>query len=172
MLKNQQPPTRPGGARPWLLLGVWTAAALAADLASKQWAWDHLRPPAGRPWIVWDSLLELQFAYNRGSAFGVVRELGALPVLVISAVMLAWVAMMVRAPGGTHLRHAGCGLVVGGALGNLHDRLLRVDAAGHHGVVDFIRVHLPWGAWPSFNVADATLVVGAVLLAWSLREPR
>ena len=61
------------------------------------------------------------------------------------------------------------GLVCGGALGNLHDRLFRADEIGRHGVVDFIKVNYPWGgSWPTFNIADSALVVGTILLMWSL----
>ncbi len=75
--------------------------------------------------------------------------------------------------GGGRLALAGAGMIVGGALGNLYDRLFRVDELGQHGVVDFIRVNFPWGgSWPNFNVADAVLVVGLLLLLWSLRGRR
>ncbi len=144
------------------------AGALALDLWTKQWVWDHLQAP-GKALVVWDPVLELSFAYNRGSAFGVVRQIDSpWPLVVITALLGAWVIFTAREHGA--LGRAGAGLIVGGALGNLHDRLLRVDALGQHGVVDFIRVNFPWGgSWPNFNVADAALVVGVLLLMWSLR---
>ena len=56
---------------------------------------------------------------------------------------------------------AALGMVVGGALGNLTDRVLRP----HHGaVVDFVALHF----WPTFNVADASIVVGGIVAAWLL----
>jgi signal peptidase II len=143
------------------------AGALALDLATKQWAWDHLR--SGVPVVLWDPVLELSFAYNRGSAFGVVRQLDA-PVLllIITVLLIGWVVMTARGLGKLGL--AGAGMIVAGALGNLHDRLLRIDELGDHGVVDFIRVNFPWGgSWPNFNVADAALVVGVALLMWGMR---
>jgi signal peptidase II len=65
-------------------------------------------------------------------------------------------------------------MILAGALGNLHDRFFRADELGRPGVVDFIKVHYPWGgSWPNFNVADALLVVGvALMLLWGTRpEP-
>lgn len=170
MLKNQQ--ARPG-PRLWAVLAATSAVALALDLWTKQWVWDVLRP-SGRALVLWDPVLELAFAYNRGSAFGVVRQLDfPIALLLLTAALVTWLVVTVRAPGGTPLRFAAAGMIVGGALGNLHDRLFRDDGLGHRGVVDFIRVNFPWGgSWPSFNVADAALVVGVVLLVWTLRERR
>lgn len=171
MLKNQQAPF---SARLWAVFAVVCAASLALDLWTKQWAWDTLRPPGGRPVMLWDPALELAFAFNRGSAFGLVPRLDyPVALLAITAVMIGWIVVTARSPGAGRLRFAGAGLVVGGALGNLYDRLFRDDGLGHRGVVDFIKVTYPWGgSWPSFNVADAALVVGALALVWSLREPR
>lgn len=167
MLKNQQPPPR----ALWAAFAASCALALGLDLWTKQWAWDTLRPPTGAPWMVWDRVLELSFAYNRGSAFGVIPQLDApIVLLVITLGLAAWIVALMRTPGAGPLRFVAGGLVVSGALGNLHDRFLRVDERGDHGVVDFIRVHYPWGgSWPNFNVADAALVVGVVLLMWTLR---
>lgn len=167
MLKNQQVPASP---RQWALLALSGAGALALDLWTKQWVWDHLRP-TGRALVVIDPLLELAFAYNQGSAFGLVRRLDYPYVLLaVTVLMIGWIVLTARAPHGTRLRFVAGGLIAGGALGNLHDRLFRVDGLGHSGVVDFIKVNYPWGgSWPSFNVADAALVVGVVLLVWDLR---
>ncbi len=167
MLKNQQAST------PALWAGFFGAGAgsLALDLWTKQWAWQTLRPP-GDAVVLWEPVLELSFAYNRGSAFGVVRQFD-MPwlVLVITTLLIGCVVWTAWKQGAGRLGLAGAGMIVGGALGNLHDRLLRVDELGHHGVVDFIKVNFPWGgSWPSFNVADATLVVGVLLLVWSLRD--
>lgn len=168
MLKNQQvTPT----LRLWAVFAAAGAGALALDLWTKQWAWDTLRPPAGQAVVVWDPVLELAFAYNRGSAFGVVREIDSPGlILVITTLLVGWVVFTARGSGAGRLGLAGAGLIVGGALGNLHDRLFRVDARGEHGVVDFIRVNFPWGgSWPNFNVADAALVIGVGLLLLGLR---
>ena len=168
MLKKQQDPSR---APLWALLAGVCAASLALDLWTKQWVWDTLRP-TGDALVLWAPWLELDFAYNRGSAFGLVARLDyPIALALLTAALIGWIVATARAPGAGRLRFAAAGLVVGGALGNLHDRLLRDDGLGHAGVVDFIRVHLPWGgSWPSFNVADAALLVGVALLVWTMRE--
>lgn len=170
MLKNQQ------GRAALLLLGLGAfAVALALDLWTKHWVWTNLRP-TGRVVEVWAPTLELAFALNRGTAFSVVREveqpLWFLPITAVVVGLSIFIAL--RSPGVDRLRVAALGLVCGGALGNLHDRLFRVDALGHHGVVDFIKVNYPWGgSWPTFNIADSALVVGTILLMWSLsRAPK
>lgn len=175
MLENQQPTA---AARRWLLFAGVCAAALALDLGTKQWVWDTLRPPAGSPLVVWPRVLELAFAYNEGTAFGVVREVGERPLwlLLVAALMLVWVAWLVRAPGTRRAGIIGAAMIVAGTLGNLHDRFFRLDDLGRRGVVDFIKIYYPWAdpwgaSWPSFNVADAWLVVGvALILLWGSRR--
>lgn len=169
MLKNQQAPT---AARRWALFAGVCAASLALDLVTKEWAWTTLRPPTGGPWVLWPGVFELHFAYNQGSAFGVIREVGAPWWLVaIVAVLTVWVASLVRAPTTRTPGVVGAAMILAGALGNLHDRFFRLDELGRPGVVDFIKVHYPWGgSWPNFNIADALLVVGVVLMVlWGTR---
>lgn len=170
MLEKQQPPLRPAL---WLVFALVGAASLGLDLWTKQWAWDTLRPPGGAPVMLWEPTIELAFAYNRGSAFGLVPRLDyPIALLLVTAAMIGWIVFTARSPGAGRLRFAGAGMIVGGALGNLFDRLFRDDGLGHRGVVDFIKVNFPWGgSWPNFNVADAALVIGVVVLLWTLREP-
>lgn len=97
----------------------------------------------------------LAVQYNSGSAFSLFTGDG--PVLVVVSAVLA-VALVVAAwRSRSRVAQVGIGLVLGGAIGNLADRLFR----GHHGdVVDFITL----SHWPTFNVADACITVGLVLL--------
>jgi signal peptidase II len=86
------------------------------------------------------------------------------------------VGIALRSPGVDRLRMLAVGLACGGALGNLHDRLRRVDFDGHPGVVDFIKVNYPWGgSWPTFNIADALVAGGVAGLAlvrlWQRKRP-
>jgi signal peptidase II len=137
-----------------LLLGV-AAAVLAADQLTKWWAVGTLDTRTID--VVWT--LRLHLVINYGSAFSVARGRGA----VISLLALAVVAVLLRS--GRYATRPGTavaiGLVAGGALGNLIDRAFRAgDGFLGGGVVDFI--DFQW--WPVFNLADAAIVVGALLL--------
>jgi signal peptidase II len=103
--------------------------------------------------------LQLRLTINYGSAFSVARGRGA----IISLLALVVVAVLLRS--GRYATRPGMavaiGLVFGGALGNLIDRAFRAgDGLLGGGVIDFI--DLQW--WPVFNIADAAIVVGALVL--------
>jgi len=101
--------------------------------------------------------LSLKLAYNDGIAFGLAGGAGSL-VIVFSLVALVLLALFIRtAPSGWLTDVAG-GLILGGAAGNLLDRILEGR------VTDFIA--LPW--WPTFNIADIGITVGVVLLILSV----
>jgi signal peptidase II len=164
-------PVRPGGRG--ILVLVVAAVVVGLDQVTKTWAEDHLGParaPSGRHLV---GTLWLKLTYNSGAAFGI--GAGVTPVVV--AVVIILVAALVvfggrasRRAGGTTL--TGIGLLLGGAVGNLTDRVFR-----HLGgqVVDFVDIarvgSRSW--WPIFNLADAAIVVGAVVmvLSWSQGEP-
>ena len=94
--------------------------------------------------------------FNTGSAFGIFQDQNT-PLIVVSFVGIAILILIYRSqlmP--TGLLRLSLGLQIGGAVGNLVDRLF----LGH--VTDFVDV----GAWPVFNVADASIITGLVILAW------
>jgi signal peptidase II len=110
--------------------------------------------------------VELRLAYNSGGAFSLFR--GFTPLLAVLAVVIAFV--LVRAVRRTEDRWtlvALC-LVLAGALGNLADRALRPPSFLHGRVVDFVSI----GSFPTFNVADSAITVGAVLLLILAFVPR
>jgi signal peptidase II len=131
------------------------------DQASKWWLARTLDIHEFRPLI--EGVLSLSHVQNRGAAFGILSE-ADLPyqAALFSAVsLLALVAIAVyafRLPAEARLPQMGLALVLGGALGNLIDRV----RLGY--VVDFIHVY--WGRhqWPDFNVADSAITVGVALL--------
>ena len=137
-------------------------AVTAADQLTKAWA---LRALDDGPVHVFGTL-RLSLSFNTGAAFGLAR--GLVPLLIGLGILLvvALVGLgrsMTKTLAGT----LALGLVLGGAFGNLGDRLFR-----HHGgaVVDFI--DLQW--WPVFNLADAAITCGVLLLVvtgWR-RQPR
>jgi signal peptidase II len=119
-----------------------------------------------------DGFLSLSHVRNRGAAFGVLSNasLPYQPVLLSAlslAALLAIVYYFVRLPPAARLPRLALALVLGGAVGNLIDRI----RLGY--VVDFIHVYWRQHAWPDFNVADSAITVGVVLLILDiLREPR
>lgn len=147
-------PVRSGGSR-WLLLLGTAGLVLAVDQLTKWWAVEALSTRTID--VVWT--LRFHLIYNRGASFGLGGSYGSLiGVLVLVVVgLLLWQGRRTRAGLGA----VALGLVLGGAVGNLLDRAFRGDGGFlSGGVVDFI--DLQW--WPIFNVADAAVVVGAILL--------
>ena len=153
--------TRPGAR--WALIGAVAAVVLALDQLTKWWALHELDTRTiDLPWT-----LRLNLTLNRGAAFGLGSKYA--PVIALAAVCV--VVFVLGTTRGLDARwpRLGVGLVLGGALGNLTDRLFREgDGLLGGAVVDF--VDLQW--WPVFNVADAAVCVGAVLLVLTAaREP-
>jgi len=111
-------------------------------------------------------IVELRFTTNPGGAFGIFGELSWLFV-AISAVVVGAIVFASRDLPST-ASAVGLGLVLGGAVGNVTDRMLRGPALGGE-VVDFIDLQV----WPVFNLADTGIVIGAaVLLLTGLRRDR
>jgi signal peptidase II len=129
----------------------------AVDRVTKVLAESRLQ--GGPPIELIPGVLQLRFATNPGGAFGLFGNLSVLFVLfsvvVIGVVVLASRNLPGRAPA------VALGLVLGGAAGNLTDRLIRGSGFGGE-VVDFIDFHV----WPVFNAADSAIVTGAVLLVF------
>jgi len=143
----------------WLSL---TLVVIALDQITKAIVLGALQPYVPHPVI--PGFLNWTLAFNTGAAFsfladqqGWPRWLFAALAVVVSAVLVRWLAHTRRADWRTAVPLA---LVIGGALGNLIDRL----RFGH--VTDFIQVYFGDWAFPSFNVADSAISVGAVLLVW------
>lgn len=140
-----------------MILVAVGAVVLGADQLTKAWAVRHLAD--GPRHVVWT--LQLGLAHNTGAAFSLFSGSGAGPVIAgLALIVVAVVAMRsrsLRSP----LGMVASGLVLGGALGNLADRAFRSHAGVLRGaVVDWI--DLRW--WPVFNVADACVSVGVILL--------
>jgi signal peptidase II len=154
--------------RPESRWGSWprlaAASAVAAvvvlvDQLTKAWAVSRLSQ--GPVHVVGPLDFELQ--RNTGSAFSLFQ--GEAAVLVVVAVVLVGALLVLAGRAPTSGRAVVLGLILGGALGNLADRLFRGD---HGAVIDFIALHV----WPTFNVADACIVVGCILLVVSLLRVR
>jgi signal peptidase II len=138
---------------------------IVLDQITKAVVLSHLAP--GTHVDVVDGFVTLTLVMNPGLAFGL---LGGVPagwrwvvaVLSVAAlIVLARVALRVLPEGGS-LDRVAIGLIFGGAIGNLIDRL-RFGA-----VVDFVDLHVRGYHWPAFNVADSAITVGVILLALRL----
>ncbi len=140
------------------------AAVVALDQLTKQWAVHAL---ADRDVdIIWT--LRLHLARNSGGAFSLNQGRGGL--IALGALVVVGAVLWFGRSASTSWGAAAVGLVLGGAVGNLIDRVAR-EGSGFLGgaVVDF--VDLQW--WPIFNVADAALTVGVImLLVESFREQK
>jgi signal peptidase II len=115
----------------------------------------------GRSWPA-EGFFRITHSYNTGSAFGLFNGQNA-PLILVSLGGIGLLTWVYRSqPHPSQWLRLSLGLQLGGAVGNLTDRLI----IGH--VVDFIDV----GPWPIFNVADSSLVVGVTLLGWLLLAGR
>lgn len=148
----------------------------------KQWLWLSLFVVVldqATKWLVMGAIapftvvevlpnLNLTLAFNTGAAFSFLADAGgwqrwlfAAFALIVTGVLVAWLLRLRAREWATAVALA---LIIGGALGNLIDRVL----LGH--VIDFIQVWLPWiplalfNPWPAFNIADSAITLGVVAL--------
>ncbi len=142
-------------ARPWRAPILIAVVVVLLDQLTKHWALNALS--AGRIIeVVWT--LQFNLAFNSGMAFSRGRGFGPY-IAVIATVVIVWLLVSLRS-GGTKLAAFGMGCLIGGAAGNLIDRMFRGDAWLHGSVIDLI--DLQW--FPIFNVADIAVNVGAAAL--------
>ena len=141
---------------------VWLVIAslvVILDLYTKQWATESLglyRPVEVYSWLNWT------LAHNYGAAFSFLSDAGGwqrwfftVLAMAVSLVLLVW---LFRLRAGEWRTGLALGLVIGGAVGNLLDRI----TLGY--VIDFVDVHYRGWHWPAFNVADSAITCGIVLL--------
>jgi signal peptidase II len=150
---------------PRRLLAVTAIVVVALDQITKAVALAALDD--GESVRAVDGIIRWTLQRNPGAAFGIFRRAPAL--FTVLAILIA-AAIVVAAPRvRDRLNGIALGLVLGGALGNLGDRLFRPPGPFRGRVIDFIDFRV----WPTFNLADAAVVVGAILLALtSLRDGR
>ena len=125
-----------------------------ADRLTKTWAVTHLVLGASVPVL---PLVDWTLVENRGAAFGMLSGATALLILVALSAIVGFIVLLRRRP--SLAVQLGVGGVLGGALGNLYDRIVQQR------VIDFIDVRL----WPYvFNVADIGITLGAIVLVLAL----
>ena len=145
-------------ARPaWGLTALVAVAVVAVDQLTKWWAVDAL---AEGPVEIVGSV-RFRLIFNEASAFSIGGGSAWGPLVTVAGlVIIAGLLWFLRSASG-RLSAVAVGLVIGGAIGNLIDRAARSDRGFMGGgVVDFVDV----GWWPVFNVADAAVVIGVILL--------
>jgi signal peptidase II len=107
--------------------------------------------------------LNLVFVYNPGAAFSFLADAGGWQrwfFVVLALAVSVWLTLLIRQHASERLLPLAAALILGGALGNVIDRI-RFGA-----VVDFVDVHAAGWHWPAFNVADSAISVGVALLIW------
>ncbi len=141
---------------PWLLFALGVALA---DQLTKAWIQGWLNPGEAREVFPFFNLV---LTFNRGAAFSFLHHAGGWQrwflvafTLVVMVALLIWLWRTRPAEG---LTRAGLALILGGALGNLIDRL-RTGL-----VTDFLDFHWQQWHWPAFNLADSAITLGVVLL--------
>jgi len=143
---------RTATARAWGLAGIVCALVLAADQAAKAAVEAHI---VIGEYVEVLGPLELTLSHNSGVAFGLAGGAGVKLILVTALALAVIGYLFARNP----LRRGmwlAVGLVAGGAIGNLLDRIR------HDAVTDFIAI----GSWPAFNLADAAISLGVLLLVY------
>lgn len=144
----------------------WLALAIVGfDRATKTAI--ELGTPEGFHRAIIPGFIHLVHSRNPGIAFGLLADSSSqwlTALLIVSSVavigVLSWLLATDRAGG--RRSHAGLALILGGAAGNLIDRLL------HGSVTDFFEVRLGSFHWPAFNVADSAITIGAALVVLDL----
>lgn len=155
----------------YILFSVLGLVTILLDQWTKVLARNHLRPlPFGEKKTVIEGYFDLRYSENPGVAFGMFQDLqgGRVILTLVALFALGMVVAYLRRSDDRHTRlHAALGLIGGGAIGNLIDRI----AYGR--VTDFIVWRYQQYEWPAFNIADAALVIGVGLMVIDmLRAPK
>ncbi|MGA9279653.1 signal peptidase II [Ilumatobacter sp.] len=159
--RDDEASSLPESSTPSRSASAWRGPVLLAigvvvlDQLTKHWAVNRLSD--GRVIeVIWT--LQFNLAFNSGMAFSRGQGLGPI-IAVVATIVIVWLLVSLRTSGGP-LNTFGIGCVIGGAAGNLIDRVFRGDAWLRGSVVDFI--DFQW--FPIFNVADIAINVGAAAL--------
>ncbi len=158
---HSEPGSAPPTSRPLLIVGL-VLFVVVLDQITKALVVRHL---SDEPLSIIGDTVEFRLSRNPGGAFSILT--GFTPLLAVLAAIVAVVLVRVAQRAKDPVMVVALSLVLGGALGNLLDRVFRAPGFLRGEVVDFVRV----GAFPSFNVADSAITIGAVLLlVWGWRD--
>jgi signal peptidase II len=161
-LSNDEPSDRPASSlRTYVRVALTAAIVVALDQVTKSLALENL---ADGPVVVIPDVLRFRLGFNSGGAFGLFQGLPGI-FLITTAVVIGIILFWIRRIEDPRWLIP-LGMVLGGGLGNLADRVFR-DFDGR--VVDFIDLHV----WPIFNLADSAIVIGVLLvivIGWKPRK--
>ena len=153
--------------RRWILFLI-SAVVILTDRLSKDWIIHRIRPGYTIPVI--PGVFRLSHVLNTGAAFSLMEtwradyvRLGLIAFSAVAAIVVF--ALLWRTGRAITLSSIALALILGGALGNLYDRVR------FHHVVDFLAVTIYHYHWPDFNVADSCIVIGACLLLLEIFQP-
>ncbi|MFW6091123.1 MAG: signal peptidase II [Actinomycetota bacterium] len=159
MVSTREPAGGVASGRNWRLIAVIAVLGVvvaAADQVTKLWATSAL---AGRePVVVIGDLIQFRVVYNAGAAFSIASGWTWLLTLLVAVVVVAVIRLSARI--GSRTWSVALGLLLGGGVGNLIDRLFREPGFPEGHVVDFI----DYGGWFVGNVADIAIVAALVLV--------
>jgi len=151
------------------ILFLITALVILLDRVTKLWIVAHIRPGYSIPVI--PGVFRLSHVLNTGAAFSMMEtwradyvRIGLVSFSAVAAVLVF--ALLWRVGRVISFTSVSLALILGGALGNLYDRVVL-----HH-VVDFLAVNIYHYHWPDFNVADSCIVIGACLLLLEIFQPQ
>lgn len=148
---------------------AWLAAALAVIVLDQATKWLVLARFQLHEGVAITDFFNLVLVFNSGAAFSFLAQAGGWQkwfFVTLAFAISGWLGVMLRQHANERLMPTALVLIIGGALGNVIDRL-RFDA-----VVDFLDFHLAGWHWPAFNVADSAICVGVGLMLWhQLRYP-
>ena len=150
---------------PWLSPGLlrWlglAAVVMVADQSSKALLVSAFSQGQS---VTMTSFFDLVYVLNRGAAFSFLSTASGWQrwfFVLVALGISAWIVVMIKRHSHEHLLPLALALVLGGALGNVIDRLV------YGAVVDFLSFHLGGFYWPAFNVADSAISIGVVLMLW------
>lgn len=114
------------------------------------------------------SFFDLVLVHNPGAAFSFLSNASGWQrwfFVVLALAISVWLVMLIRRHAAERLLPLTFALILGGAIGNVIDRVL------HGAVIDFLYFHIGRYGWPAFNVADSAISVGVVLLVWDQLVP-
>ena len=150
------------------ILFLISALVIVLDRVTKLWIVHRIRPGYSIPVI--PNVFRLTHVLNTGAAFSMMENwradyvrIGLVTFSAVAAILVF--ALLWRAGRVLNFTTVSLALILGGALGNLYDRIVL-----HH-VVDFLAVNIYHYHWPDFNVADSCIVIGACLLLLEIFQP-